>query len=120
MKRYILGILILAVILAYGCAQQSAEPAVGEKQAATAETGVIEINIEGFAFNPATIRIAKGTTVRWTQKDSTQHTVTSDDGVFGSPLLSKGETYSHTFNEAGTFDYHCTPHPSMKGKIIVE
>ena len=120
MKKSVLGILILAVILTYGCAQQPAEPAVGEKQAAAAETGVIEIDIEGFAFNPATIKIAKGTTVIWAQKDSVQHTVTSDDGVFDSPLLSKGETYSHTFNEAGTFEYHCTPHSSMKGKVIVE
>jgi len=153
MKKNVLAILILVVILAYGCAQQYVEPGLivdeepnleepvaeevaegpAETQGEDAETNaeepktstatepiMVDIGISGFAFNPATIRIAKGTTVTWTQKDSTKHSATSDDGVFDSPLLSKGETYSRTFNEAGTFEYHCTPHSSMKGKVIVE
>ncbi len=79
------------------------------------------INIKDFTFNPATINIKKGTTVIWTNQDSTKHTVTSDSGSeLDSELLAKGETYSHQFNQTGTFNYHCTPHPFMEAKVIVE
>ena len=79
------------------------------------------IDISGFAFNPDTLTIKAGDSVTWTNKDSAKHTVTSDSGSeLGSSLLSKSQTYSHTFNTAGEFDYHCTPHPYMKGKIVVQ
>ena len=84
------------------------------------EPTTVDIDISGFAFNPATITIKKGTTIRWTQKDSTRHSATSDDGVFDSQLLSQDKTWRHTFNDTGTFKYHCRPHPSMKGEVIVE
>lgn len=87
-------------------------------QKATAETN--EVSIKGFAFSPATIKVKKGTTVTWTNEDSVAHTVTGDNGGPSSELIGQGETYTYTFNEAGTFDYHCKPHPSMVGKVIVE
>src|SRR3989344_234871 len=77
------------------------------------------VDISGFAFNPDTLIIKAGDSVTWTNEDSAKHTVTSDSGSeLGSSLLSKSQTYSHTFNTAGEFDYHCTPHPYMEGKII--
>jgi len=80
----------------------------------------INIQINNYAFNPAELEINQGDTVIWTNMDSVKHTVTSDSGdELDSSLLSSDETYSHTFNEAGEFAYHCTPHPMMKGKIIV-
>ncbi|MBI2046845.1 cupredoxin family copper-binding protein [Candidatus Pacearchaeota archaeon] len=79
------------------------------------------INIENFAFSPSEIRIKAGDTIVWTNKDSVSHTVTSDSASeLSSGFLSRGESYSHKFNTAGTFNYHCAPHPYMKGKIIVE
>ena len=79
------------------------------------------IEIKGFAFSSATLTISKGDTVKWTNMDSVRHTVTSDsEGELDSMLLSQGQSYSHAFNEAGTYSYHCTPHPNMKGKIIVQ
>jgi amicyanin len=79
------------------------------------------ITISGFAFSPSTLTIKKGDTVTWTNQDSTPHTIVSDSGnEISSVSLLKGNTYSHTFNSAGTFDYHCSIHPSMKAKIIVE
>lgn len=80
------------------------------------------IDIKNFAFSPAEIRIMKGDSVIWTNKDSAGHTVTSDSGdELNSGTLSNGESYTHTFNTAGTFNYHCVPHKSiMKAKIIVE
>ena len=80
-----------------------------------------EVTLEGFAFSPLELKIKKGSTVTWTNQDSVKHTVTSDSGSeLSSALIKKGETYSNVFNELGTFSYHCTPHPSMKAKIIVE
>ena len=78
------------------------------------------IEIRDFMYSPKTLTISVGETVTWTNYDSMQHTVTSDSGdVLNSELLGQGKTYSMTFTEAGTYDYHCTPHPYMKGKIIV-
>lgn len=83
-------------------------------------TGRTAVTIENFAYVPQSITVKVGTTVTWTNKDSVAHTVTSDSGgVLDSPLFSAGETYSFTFNEAGTFTYHCTPHPDMKGTVTV-
>lgn len=80
------------------------------------------VTIRDFSFGPATLTVKKGTTVTWTNEDSTQHDVTPDSptGEFKrSSLLSKGDTYSVTFNTPGTYRYHCTPHPDMKGTITV-
>ena len=80
-----------------------------------------EIEIVNFNFSQLALTITKGSTVTWTNKDSARHTVTSDSGSeLNSELFGKDETYSHTFNELGTFDYHCAPHPFMKAKIVVE
>ena len=79
------------------------------------------IEITNNAFFPDTLTIKVGETIVWTNKDSAKHTVTSDTGAeLSSQMLSTGNTFSHTFNTAGTFAYHCEVHPSMKATIIVE
>lgn len=79
------------------------------------------VDIENFSFSPLELKIKKGETVAWLNKDSAAHTIISDSGnELSSAALSKGKIYSHTFNTAGTFDYHCGIHPSMKARLIVE
>lgn len=81
----------------------------------------LQTTIRGFAFTNKTIKIKAGTTIIWTNEDTVGHTVTSDSGTeLNSKLLAKGESYSHTFTTVGTYNYHCAPHPSMKGTVIVE
>ena len=83
----------------------------------------VDINLEivDFAFEPDEITIELGDRITWTNYDEVEHTVTSDSGSeLDSALLGKGESYSHIFNKVGIFNYHCTPHPDIKGKIIVE
>lgn len=80
---------------------------------------VIGVEIKGFAFDPATITVAKGTTVTWMNKDSTPHTVTEIGNAFSSDTLNQDQSYTHTFNEIGMFEYNCQIHPSMLGKVIV-
>jgi amicyanin len=80
------------------------------------------VNISNFAFTPVTLKVKKGTIVTWTNQDSVKHTVTpdkADEDFKGSELLDKGGTYSVTFNDVGTYTYHCQPHPYMKGTIEV-
>lgn len=80
------------------------------------------VEIKDFAFNPATITVKKGTKVTWTNQDTAKHDVTPDkesNDFKGSELLAKGEKYEFIFNKTGTYTYHCTPHPHMKGTVIV-
>jgi plastocyanin len=108
-NTWLIAFLILVVLIS-GCTGQKTET-----QPVTTNT----VDINGFAFNPDTITITKGTTVTWTNKDSAQHTVTEINNAFSSELLNQGQTYSHTFNETGTFEYQCHIHPNMRGKVIV-
>jgi plastocyanin len=83
-------------------------------------TIIPDIEIKSFAFSPSTLNINVGDTVVWENKDLMSHTITSDSGSeLASESLGNSKTYSHTFNTAGTYDYHCSIHSSMKGKIIV-
>jgi plastocyanin len=86
----------------------------------TPVAGITEVRIEDFAFSPANIVVAPGTTVTWTNEDRAGHTVTSDGGdELDSELLRGGDSYRHTFETRGAFAYHCRPHPYMKGLVTV-
>ena len=74
-----------------------------------------------FGYEPGWILVPPGTTVTWTQAGDQPHSATSDQsGVFDSGILNKGQTYSQQFTTEGSFDYFCTPHPFMRGKVIVD
>ncbi len=94
--------------------------AAGATQAMSGKT--MEISISDFSFSPDTLTIPVGTKVIWTNKDSVGHTVTSDDtgGLLKSSLIEQNKTYEYTFDKAGTYAYHCEPHPFMKARIIVQ
>jgi plastocyanin len=98
-------------------AAASATSAAAGGGAAAAGNGAV--SIKGFAFNPGDVTVAKGTTVTWTNNDSATHKIKSGDGSFNSDNLANGDTFQHTFDTAGTFDYICSIHPSMKGKVTV-
>ena len=71
------------------------------------------------AFSPASVTVGLGERVTWTFQDATAHTSTSDQGFWNSGTKSGGATYSRAFTSAGTFAYHCTIHPMMRGKVRV-
>jgi plastocyanin len=81
--------------------------------------GTNEVWIQGMTFNPATITVAAGTTITWTNKDAITHTVTSDTNLFNSGNIVSNGTYSFTFPTAGTYPYHCSIHTTMTAKVIV-
>ena len=77
------------------------------------------VSIANFAFQPDSLQIAVGTTVTWTNADSTAHTVTSDTGAFDAGPLAPGASFTQTFDTPGTYTYHCQIHPFMTGTIVV-
>lgn len=75
-----------------------------------------------FSFNPATLTISVGTTVIWTNRTTTPHTITSDTDTFNSGLndpIEAGFTFTYKFTRSGTYKYHCALHPTMTATIIV-
>lgn len=87
--------------------------------APTATAGTASVSISNFSFQPGSLQVKAGTTVQWTNNDSTAHTVTSNTSVFDSGTLAVGSTFSFQFNQTGTFAYHCNIHPTMTGTITV-
>jgi amicyanin len=78
-----------------------------------------KVEIDNFTFGPSTVSVAPGTTITWTNRDDIPHTVMSIDGVFRSKALDTDEAFSYTFSKAGTYDYYCSIHPKMTGKVVV-
>jgi predicted lipoprotein with Yx(FWY)xxD motif/plastocyanin len=85
-----------------------------------AEASAEKVNITDFAYDPETLTISQGTTVTFTNMDDVEHTVTAKDGTFDSGMLKKGKTYTHTFDQAGTYTIYCKPHPFMTMTITVK
>ncbi len=79
-----------------------------------------EVSISDMTFSPDKITVKKGTKVTWTNNDDTTHTVTSDSGkTLDSGSLDRGESYTVSFDTAGTYPYHCSFHSSMTGTVTV-
>ena len=87
----------------------------------TSSTATNSVSIESFAYMPSDITIKKGTLVTWTNNDSVTHTVTKDNPDTGpdSSNLVHGDVYRFTYNQVGTFKYHCKFHPDMHGSVTV-
>jgi plastocyanin len=79
----------------------------------------VTISIENFAFAPAELTAAPGTTVVWTNHDDIPHTVTSTEGAFKSHALDTDDSFSFTFGKAGSYRYFCSLHPHMVGMVKV-
>ena len=81
------------------------------------------VAIENFTFQPDSISVPAGATVTWVNCEvpgTEPHTTTADGATWNSTDISPGQRFSHTFPAQGAFPYHCTPHPFMLGKVVVE
>jgi len=130
--KFIIGVILLASFLltASACGGSttttSSSPTTTSAGATTnagtsgsTAGGTATVDLSNTQFNPSTLTVVKGTTVTWSNDDPFSHTVTSSSGAFDSGTLKADGTYSYTFTTAGTYEYACTIHPSMKGTIIV-
>jgi plastocyanin len=77
------------------------------------------ITIRDFAFRPRPLRVRRGTVVTVSNRDSTNHSFTSNRGAFELSNLAPGRSGRVRFGRAGRFTYHCAFHPFMKGTVIV-
>jgi plastocyanin len=118
MKKYHILVLIAlaaATVMIAGCTSSSNTSPGPVTSTASQNT----VAIKDYAFNPSTLTIQKGANVTWRNDDSVQHQITSDSQAFSSPLFGTGGTYTYQFNTTGTFPYHCSIHPYMKGTVVV-
>src|SRR5919205_1097121 len=92
---------------------------VGAAPATSSSTATHTVQIKRSAFQPATLTIKTGDTVKWVNSDTQSHQVVSNNGSFVSPILGPGKTYSHKFNFAGTYRYHDGLNAASKGTVKV-
>jgi plastocyanin len=89
----------------------------GTSQSSGGGGKTVDVSIQGFAFNPASVQISTGDTVRWTNMDSADHTVTGS--AFKSGIIPKGQNFEFQFTKPGVYNYVCSIHPSMRGTVTV-
>jgi LPXTG-motif cell wall-anchored protein len=77
------------------------------------------VSIQDFFFDSGQLTVAPGTTVTWVNKGQAPHTTTADDGTWDSGTLQPGEDFSFTFDQPGTYTYHCSIHPDMTASVKV-
>lgn len=134
-NKLILGLVVLSLVLVGGYAVLSnrntvkAPVTTNENLTETTESsmpslseieGKSVISIKDYTFSPKSLTVKPGETVYVTNSDVVIHTVTSDEGIFDSGLVGTDEVKSFTApTTAGTYSYHCTPHPNMKGTLVV-
>ena len=90
----------------------------GKKDEKVKDANVVAI--DNFTFTPQELTVAPNTTVTWINHDDIPHTVKDTQKRFKSPTLDTDEKFSFTFTEPGTYEYFCTIHPHMTGKVIVK
>ena len=78
------------------------------------------VRIDNFNFTPPTLVVAPGTTVTWTNGDDSPNSVREKDGKFKSAALDTDDTFSQSFTAPGVYEYFCSIHPRMTGKIVVK
>lgn len=126
-RRASFAVFLALVVTATGCGGGDdggdAAPA-GQQSGPSAEPGSAAVTgtavaIRNFAFVPAMLTVTRGQMITVTNEDTAPHTLTAVDGSFDSGELAKGETFTFSVDEAGTFPYFCDLHQYMKGSLQV-
>jgi plastocyanin len=118
MKRFVV-IAAVAVSIVLPCVAARAGGGGGcFAETATESTGT-DVGYLGFCPHPTVLHVTVGQTVTWKNLDGVVHTVTSGFGGWASETLQPNATFSHRFDQAGTFTYYCMLHPNMGGVIDV-
>ena len=112
----------VAAVLATGCGGGGSGPSAGSAPSAGGSSGTSSaITISDFKFSPGTLQVQESARIKVAKDDSAPHTVTADDGhSFDSGTVESGASTTLRAPAAGTYAYHCTIHPFMKGKLVVQ
>lgn len=130
-RARIISVLVVAVVIAVGAtlvivlAGGSTGGTSSPPPPSPALTGgrgkTVTVHISMFAFKPTTVTVAAGTTVAFTNLDTTEHTATANNGpIFDTGAIQHDQTKTVTLTKAGTYAYHCAFHPFMTGTVIVK
>ncbi len=119
--------LTAAALAAWGCLSEHlpSEPASGMTCARAEEPPGPDsaiVVVRGFQYLPADLAVAPGTRVVWINCEpagTPGHTTTADGGLWDSPTLAPGDVFSLEAPSAGSFGYHCRPHPGIRGTLAV-
>ena len=109
------GLLISVFVL--GVRTQMVQPVFAAPAAPV--KGGAKVSIANFAFTPGEITIAPGETVTWTNDDGAPHGLEYNDGAKGVDPLLPGSSFTRRFDQPGTYDYNCSVHPYMTGRVVV-
>jgi plastocyanin len=88
--------------------------------AAPASSATATVSIKRTGFAPASVTINQDDAVTWTNNDTIDHQIVANGGSFASPILKPGKSWTHTFRGGGTFRYHDSLHPGLKGAVVVK
>lgn len=119
------SLLVGAAVLLGACGSDSdatAAPVGPETEAESGEAEDAIVTIERSRYAPEEIEVAAGAEVTFENLDAFAHTVTSAEGSsisFDSGDLPQGESFAQRFDEAGTYDYFCVIHPTMRATVVV-
>ncbi|MEI6131476.1 MAG: cupredoxin family copper-binding protein [Bacillota bacterium] len=124
-KRFLILGLVVTAVLGFSSCNSSSSGGYSNTNPTAAPSNVPVqagkvVSISNFAFDPASLTIKVGETVIWTNNDSVGHNIAISSLNLVSPTFAAGGTFSQMFNSAGTYDYSCGIHPSMKGTIVVQ
>src|SRR6516162_8623305 len=115
--RLRLGLFLLMLASSVGCGSSSSGPTMGPSGGTGNGTPVSIVpgssSLTTTAYAPNPVNVAPGSTVTWTNNDTTSHTSTANDGAWDSGSIPPGGSFSRMFPNAGTFTYRCTIHPGM-------
>jgi amicyanin len=92
----------------------------GRAALAATEAADAQVVIDNFTFSPSPLTVKVGATVTWANHDDMPHSVVFPTLKLKSPAMDTDDTFKHTFDQAGTFDYVCGLHPFMHGQVVVQ
>jgi plastocyanin len=125
----LLGLALAGVVVAAACFSEHSPTAPNTSGAICSVPlgpgvgGSTLIAIRDFSFQANEVTVKAGSSVTWVNCEpagTESHTTHNDQGVWQSPLLAPGETFTQVFATPGVFPYHCDPHPFMLGTVRVE
>ena len=125
LRLWLLGICGLAIVIggaflvrSRGSSGTGDDDVPAKAIAPDVASSVAQVSIRHLQFYPVNIEVKKGDAVEWKSDDLVPHTATS--ASFDSGTIVSGQSWRHTFTDAGNFPYVCTFHPQMKGVVIVK
>jgi plastocyanin len=117
----LVGVMALGALAIVGCGSSSNQTSGGGQS--TTQTSGNTVILKNTSFQPQQITISTGGELTWMNQDSVNHTIVGDNtgpgDDFQSGVLQPGEEFSFIFDQPGTYPYHCSIHPNMKGTVIV-